>query len=204
MQFQLVWHCHNFIKMIHYTLLPEKEIKLLKREYKTRFLVFLLFFVSGAVLLGIGSLVPAYIYSFSQAKDALSRAKFLQESRQQRGVDEVLKELKQTDLDVKKLQEHQDKVVFSNIITQLISSKTSGIRISSFTFSNVVVDANSKKNIFATILQGKANTRENLVEFKKKLESDPSVLGVELPVSDLAKSKDIAFSLKISMIIITK
>jgi hypothetical protein len=48
------------------------------------------------------------------------------------------------------------------------------------------------------VLQGKALTREGLIAFKKNLEQDKRFSGVELPISDLAKSKDIPFALRLS------
>ncbi len=46
-------------------------------------------------------------------------------------------------------------------------------------------------------ISGIAKTRETLIAFKKKVETNPMVAKVDLPVSDLAKSKNISFILKI-------
>ena len=79
--------------MIHYTLLPEKEIKTLKREYRIRLAIFLLFFMSCAVFVGTGSLVPAYVFSYSQEKETVSRLESFQKDRKDRGINEVSKSL---------------------------------------------------------------------------------------------------------------
>jgi hypothetical protein len=47
------------------------------------------------------------------------------------------------------------------------------------------------------VIRGTADTRDALVLFKRRLEQDPLISSVELPVSDLAKSKDITFALKL-------
>ncbi len=153
--------------------------------------------MSCAVLVGIASLIPAYIYSYSQEKDALDRLVVLQKNREQKGTDTVIKELKQSNEVISKLKGHKDSVVFSKIITHVIDHKVSGLTINSFDVSSIGPAASSTVQI---ILQGKALARESLIQFKNTLESDPLISKVELPVSDLAKSKDISYSLKVTII----
>ena len=164
-------------------------MKTLRREYRVRFVITLLFFVSCSVVVGIGALTPAFIFSYSQEKEALEKVKVLQKSREESGMEDISKELDRTGVYIKKLQSASSSPDFSPIISQIIGHKNPGISITSFKFSPDII-----------YLGGKAATREGLVEFKKRLESDPGITSVELPVSDLAKSRDITFSLKLSPI----
>ena len=82
--------------MIHYTLLPEKEIKTLKREYRMRLVIFFLFFMSVAVLAGIFSLTPGFVLSYTQEKEALEHLKKVEKSRKDKGLDSIIKELNET------------------------------------------------------------------------------------------------------------
>ena len=182
--------------MIHYTLLPEKEIKALKREYRMRLVIFFLFFMSVAVLAGIFSLTPGFVLSYTQEKEALSHLKNVEKNRKDNGLDSIVKELNETNTIIKKLEDHSGDLVYSRIIFQIIGHKTSGLTIKSFDISKSP-NATSTADV---VIQGKATTRDSLISFKNKLEADPLISNLQLPVSDLAKSKDISYSIKISII----
>ncbi len=187
--------------MIHYTLLPEKEIKKLKTEYRTRLLIILLFFISFAVLIGIGALTPAYLFSSIKEKDALGDLQMIKNNRQKNGTADISKDLAKTNDLVKKIKEHQDKVISSEVITRIILNKNSQIKMTSFQFSSIASTAkNATTSTTQIVIQGKSDDRESLVAFKESLEADSFFTKVELPVSDLAKSKDIPFSLRLSII----
>ena len=182
--------------MIHYTLLPEKEIKTLKREYRMRLVIFFLFFMSVAVLAGIFSLTPGFVLSYTQEKEALEHLKKVEKSRKDKGLDSIIKELNETNSTIKKLEDNTNDVVYSKIIFKIIGYKTNGLNIKSFDVSKTP-NATSSVDV---VVQGKATTRDSLISFKNKLESDPLISNIQLPVSDLAKSKDISYSIKISII----
>ena len=184
--------------MLHYTLLPEKETKALKREYRTRLFVVLLFFVSCGVFMGIMSLVPAYILSYTQEKRALEDLRVMEKGRQDRGADTILKELASSTEITNRLKANEDSVVFGDIISRIIIHKPGQVSLTSFQILKVPAEGAPPSRV-EVILQGKALTREALVVFKKQLESNPLISGVNLPLSDLAKSKDILFTVKFTM-----
>lgn len=192
--------------MIHYTLLPEKEMRTLKREYRTRLVIFLSFFVSIAILIGIVSLAPAYIFSHTEEAEVIRSIEALERDRQDRGADIVMQDLKETGDVVKKLKGYNDSVIFSQIVSQVISLKPVSIKINSFNMPSVVPAKKTSGSSATTtptlevIIQGKSPTREDLVAFRDNLEADPLVTSVDLPVSNLAKSRDISFSLKILLL----
>ena len=182
--------------MIHYTLLPEKEIKKLKKEYRTRLVIFLLFFMSCSVFVGIISLAPAYIFSYTQEKEVLDRLAELQIKRQTDVVGSIKKELTDVTTIINKIKTGSDSVIYSNIVSKIISQKPSGVSIKSF---DMQATGESATSTIIAVIQGKAITRESLVAFKDRLTKDPLISKVELPVSDLAKSRDISYSIKVSL-----
>lgn len=182
--------------MIHYTLLPEKEMRSLKREYRTRLLIFFLFFLSCSILIGILALVPAYYFSYSQEKESINRFSAIQKSRQEQGTTNLIKELSQDSDILKKLSRSKESVIWSQIISEITNHKATGITITSLALSKPI----NATSTIGIALQGKASTRDALIQFKNKLEADPSIVKVGLPVSDLAKSKDIMYSITISII----
>lgn len=181
--------------MIHYTLLPEKETKSLRTEYRIRVLVVLLFFISTGMAIGICSLVPSYIISYSQEKDALLKNQSIEKSPAEKQHEVFSTELTASSEILKKIKSEQNPVVFSDLIKKIVNYRNKNITINSIQLSNTK-DASSTMEM---ILQGKATTRDVLINFKKTLEKDTSITKVELPVSDLAKNKDIEFALRIKI-----
>ena len=96
---------------------------------------------------------------------------------------------------VDRLKGQKDQILYSSIINEIVKNKNSGLTINSFNFSSQGAATSS----ISTVIQGKASTRESLIQFKTKLTSDPKITNVELPVSDLAKSKNISYSIKLSI-----
>jgi hypothetical protein len=187
--------------MIHYTLLPEKEIRTLKREYRTRLFITLLFFVCFAVLVGLVSLLPAYLFSSFQEKEALSNLDSIKEERQDNEASEISKELVLVNDLVKKIKSNQNSFIPSDLITRVILEKTPGISLTAFQISgSTESNKNSTTTTTLIVIQGGALSRESLINFKSNLEANPLFTKVELPVSDLTKSKNIPFSIRLSII----
>ncbi len=183
--------------MIHYTLLPENEMKVLKREYRMRLFIFILFFISLAITIGIFSLAPAFILSYSEEKDALLRIETIREGRKNKEIDKIVKDLGLINEYIKKINSNTNKIVYSEIIPQIINDKNSDVYINSFQFTDNETANSASSTIL--IIQGRANTRDALIRFKTKLEQNPIITKVELPVSDLAKSREINYSIRLSL-----
>lgn len=179
--------------MIHYTLLPEKEIRTLKREYFTRFIIVIIFFVSLAILSGILSLVPSYMKSYVKEQESLKQVESLQKGRQARGTDAITTELGATYKLIKSVKEDGDSVSFAESISDIVNLRTPQIFYSSMSIQKADKSATSSLTV---IIQGKAVTRDSLIKFKKNVEANPNVSRVDLPISDLAKSKDITFAVR--------
>lgn len=184
--------------MIHYTLLPSQELRLLKKEYRIRVTIYMMFFLSFVILLGICALLPAYIYSYSQERALLARLGELQKSRASRGADEIKKELSDSTELINRLKNHKSPIVYSSLVSQVIGYKTSGVGIKSISVK--VENPQATTTQVVIIVQGVAGSRESLIQFRDRLEADPLVTKVELPISDLAKSKNISYSIKIETI----
>ena len=182
--------------MIHYTLLPEKEIKSLKKEYRTRLFIVMLFFVSCAIFIGIISLVPSYIYSYTQEKDALKNLQALQDGRRERGTDVIMKDLSATQALIDSLKFRRDGIEFSQVIHEIILRKPAALSINSFQATKSPEAETASVDV---VIQGKAPTRDSLLALKKSLEQNPLISKIDLPVSDLAKSKDISFVLRLTI-----
>lgn len=181
--------------MIHYTLLPENEIKALKREYHIRVFIVLIFYISFVVLIGIVFLLPSYMLSSIHEKDSLSKLESIQKDKKARGIDITLNNLRQSNDILSKLIAEDNQVNFSDSIKKFVEYRPPQIKFNSLQLSNVPGD----KSLVEIIVQGKSTTRESLLDFKKSLSTNTEILNVEFPLPDLTKSKDVSFAVKFKM-----
>jgi hypothetical protein len=179
--------------MIHYTLLPEKDAKELKTEYRIRVFIVLLFFLSCVAIAGTVSLTPAYVISSIQEKELNDKLIAVQRSKIARGVDVSIKELSESNEVLKILNQDTPTVFVSSIIQDIV-----GLKLPSATFNSIqITNSAGDKSDYEIIVQGKSSTREALLELKKSLEKNPIFSKVEFPIPDLTKSKDVAFAVKL-------
>lgn len=182
--------------MIHYMLLPKDEMKALRREYRVRLSIAVLFFLSCAVALGIAALIPSYIYTHSQQIEVAVRKAEIEKNRKASGADQIEKDLAESQIIAEKIARETDSISNSSVIEKVISHRIPSISLSSFEVARALGSTTPTK----VIIQGKAQTREALLDFKKGLEGDSSFADIELPLSDLAKSKNITFAVRFSFI----
>lgn len=180
--------------MLHYTLLPKEETKFLRNEYRIRLLIIALFFISCSVTIGIFSLLPSYIFSISKENSIRRQADDLQKKRQASGVDQIEKDLVKSQAISEKILANENTSAFSDVIQKILSHKEAGLTVNYFEMSRSA----GTSTAVSTVIHGKAVNRDILIHFKKSIEGDVAFSKVELPVSDLAKSKDISFAMNIS------
>jgi hypothetical protein len=183
--------------MIHYTLLPEKELRTLKREYRIRLTIFVIYFLACSVFVGICALLPSYIYSYSQEKELLVKLASLQEDREKNGSVLAINELAEDAKIIKKLKDHGTNIVYTDIVSQIIGHKPSGLTLSYIDIKSDNVSATTSN----VVLQGTAGNREQLIKFRDNLEFDQDISKVELPISDLAKNKNIPYVIKAVIVV---
>jgi Tfp pilus assembly protein PilX len=157
-------------------------------EYRKRLLVFFLLFVFLITLVLAGLALPVYISLRSQ-RDALLLEK---NSSAQR-----VAESERADLETQ-IQNIRDMVTATKengIAKPLVFTLENILAHRSNTVSLTSISMERKKDSWAVNIGGIAASREALVEFKEKLEIETDFSAVDLPVSSLAKSKNIPFSL---------
>lgn len=168
---------------------------LLRKEYRIRVFTLIMFFISCAVVAGIVALVPAYMYSYNQEKDSLRKLNQAQNNKEASGINEVIKNLESAEKMVKSLKDDSPNIMLSNIIDELVVTSSGFVSINSFQISTTK-NATSSAEV---VIQGKAKTRESLLNFKKKLEQNEDLYDIEMPISDLAKNKDNTYAIKLKI-----
>ncbi len=181
--------------MIHYTLLPKHDIDILKNEYRIRVFTLLMFFISSTVVAGIIGLIPAYMYSYNQEKDSLKKLTQVKENKESRGIYEVIKNLETAEKLVAKLKDDSPTIEFSSTLDSVLLHGKGLVSVSAFQI-NTTKSASSSAEI---VIQGKSKSRETLLSFKNNLEQDNRFYDVEMPISDLAKTKDSTYAIKLKL-----
>ena len=173
---------------MRHTLLPYPARRALRKEYRIRALVVLCFMLSCAGVIGIGSLFPGFIHAISEERSQINTIASLQEGKKDSGILEIEKELA------------EDATLLSALLS-LTPHDDMSKRIAKIAEIRGVVDITSISmersgtTSVAYIIQGLAPTRDSLLSFKTRLEQLVPGGTVELPISELAKSTDVQFSL---------
>lgn len=175
-----------------YTLIPQKDNHKLTTDYRLRVLAVLFFSLAVSLLIGIASLAPSYILSDQDEREAVARVEEMQRDRESRGVNELDKDAEEANRLATALLGENELPVFSVLVDDIVRNRGEGIVITSFTMKAL------STTTLEAIVKGKASTRDALVGYRKRVVEDTRFTKVDLPISDLAKSKDIPFTLTLS------
>jgi hypothetical protein len=173
-----------------YTFLPHSERSSLNREYHVRVAIVLLFFMSVALIVGVGALFPAYIHASFEEKLHLRDMAALKLTSDGSSLSTVEKNLSSsTDL-MSLLAVSTTQQNFSTAISDIASAR-GNVKVSSFGVTRVA------SSTLSIVIGGLAPTRSALLAFKARLDSLAPGISVTLPVSELARDTDIQFSIQI-------
>jgi len=173
-----------------FNLLPEKHKVKAWRDYEVRRLIvgFLLLF--AVLLIALISLLPAYFFSEQKNIETKNIAATFSNSEAIKKSGEISTLVSVANKKVSFLKNNKESNI-KQLIEYVVSARVTGVKIISFSF---VTKTEGPKEL---LISGSATNRDTLLLFKKNLESMPGFEGVDLPVSNLAKEKDLTFSLKI-------
>ncbi|HEU5114157.1 MAG TPA: PilN domain-containing protein [Candidatus Paceibacterota bacterium] len=172
-----------------FTFLPNPYKSEVAREYRKR--VFTVAFALLALLAFSAAVLsaPSYIIlSVKRSAASLSSEKSVaQDAASNAGLETKIKDIKAKIALLKGISGAKPLV---SVLAKTNARLTSGISITGMTFKRDT-DPGS------IVLSGSAATRDDLVAFSKSLQGEPSFKNVSLPVSALAKSKNIGFTITI-------
>ena len=177
---------------MRHTLIPTDLKKSLRHEYRVRAIIVLLFMMSVAWVIGVVSLLPSFVHVKSEKDTAMKTLASLENiSGNRKGDGLVVDVAKQAAM--LKLFDDQPagKTLNSMILTSIVSVR------GSVKLNSISITRPATTTIAVTIL-GEAPTRDALINFKNSLTGAISGNKVDLPISELAKSKDVQFSLTLT------
>jgi len=176
--------------MIH-TLLPENEKKHIRREYRIRAAIVLCFTLALAGLLGMASIFPAFLRASLTRRANESAAATLKKQRTDSGLSSIKNTVIQSQKMLDTLVTLSHSLKTSLIIENLILLRDR------LALSSISVSAVSNTSL-SILLQGIAPTREDLISFKQRVETKIPGSNVNLPASELARIKDVQFTVQIT------
>lgn len=173
-----------------FKLLTEEEKKKVSGEYGARRGVIIMFSLTLVLVTGLIGLLPSYVLSSARHKELAERARVLNisfessESEHEAWLSKINQKLRL-------LSPELDADRPSDFIEKVIEERGTGISISRFSWN---------KTDDGTVLSvdGVAATRQDLIAFEARISGSGHFSGVVLPVSDLARDRDIDFSITFS------
>ena len=175
---------------MQHTLLPPKERKWLRHEYHVRAWIVALFAFSVAGTIGVASLFPAFMRGTLEERFQLQAVARLEQNKNASGAAEVEKQLASDRALLVNLSTYTDRKFLSAEIEHIASLKGNNL------LSSLSIESN-EEGASRLVVQGLSPTRESLLSFKTRIENQKPGTTVSLPISQLARSANIQFSLEI-------
>jgi hypothetical protein len=172
-------------------LIPATAKKSLIKEYWMRAATVWLFLWSVAVLLGIFILVPSYVLIHSQVsayKDSAASA-----SEKIASYEALAKELERSGKLAAMMKDTFSKPSTSRYLALFRSLERDGITLSEISIIR------GDKGVEPVALTGIADDRQALAAFRDTMVAQEVISSVDLPLSNLAKDKDIPFDVTVTL-----
>lgn len=173
-----------------FKLIPDEKKKMLEHEYALRRWAVILCSLIAIITIAMVGIFPTYLLSNMKNTNVHERIDKLQATPLSEE-DAALKEWYESiNKKLKYLSPNLDKEQPSEFIEATLKDKSPGIQIMNFTYTG-------DPKITLT-LSGVAKDRQALISFQDALNESGRYGEVSLPVSNLAKDKDISFQIKLT------
>jgi hypothetical protein len=171
-----------------FTLLPQEEKAVLKKEYILRVVIIFIFSLGASILVSVILLVPSYVLSSQRAKDAKLQKQALEASPVFKAKSDVVKSVTEakSELSLVKSDDHYPTEIFKIIQGHNVN----GVTIESYDFS-------SEAEGGSVTVTGKAQSRNVLLSFVQNLQSEKNFSKVDFPVSGLSPRSNLDFSVTV-------
>lgn len=174
-----------------FKLLTEEEKQKVTHEYTARRTICMLSALSIILAAGVIGLLPSYVFSSARQNEAFERAKAMDHTGETSDGPALQAWLEAVNYKLQILSPALDTDRPSDALGHILEQKMAGIRIVSFSW----VKTNGKT---AISVSGVATDRQSLLAFENRINASGRFSNVTLPLSDLAKDKDINFQMKFS------
>jgi len=171
-------------------LIPPIAKKQVLKEY--RFRVFSLWLILLSLVLLISSALAIPTIFLIESLASANAANIIEIKQDQSNNDDIGETINASNEIVRQVNQSQDRIMFSELIYTLDALAGADISLTQFSFKE------TEGKIDAISLIGFAKTRASLSAFREVLDQHESFSDIQLPISNLAKDKDITFSMQIT------
>lgn len=172
-------------------LIPPVAKKSIKIEYWVRVLSVWFLVWAGAFLVGIFVLVPSFVLISSQAKVYSQSTDLI--SQEKDGFGTVSTGLDQASTQAGDIIDGFSLPTFTEYLTLFKQLENSEVQLTEINITR------NGKGVQPVRLSGEASSRQALAAFRDRLLAQPRISAVDLPLSNLAKDKDLTFSLTVTI-----
>lgn len=172
-------------------LLPIEQKEALHREYILRLVLIVVSGLIATVFMGAVLLLPSFFLSKTKERVISEQANFLEQKADKETADALRSILTDTKQQLVALSEAGAKSPPSIVVGTALSYKPSGVLV-----KQVLLDKTNAGLLLS--ISGTADNREQLTRFSDGLKEDPLFTSVEFPVSNLARGRDIDFTIKVT------
>ena len=174
-----------------FNLLPKQEKEAIRREYRTRLVIVILWFSFATLVIASVLLVPSILLSSQKEKVAEQRFETLSKSVEKDNTVNLDAVLRKAQSHLSLLSHEAPKVLLHELLVNIVSTKTDSVSLARFSFAKA-----SEGKRYADI-NGIAKDRATLLSFVKALERSGLFEKVEVPISNFAEDTDIEFSIRV-------
>ena len=174
-----------------FNLLPDNLKGKIKTEYQIRRLTVFLTFVIFLQISFLIFLSPSWVASVFRQEEAVSQIEKMRESLLSQNTNSVASIIAGTNAKLNIINTTLEYPEVAPIFNVILSNQTSSIRLNGLTYTSINASTS------ALTMSGISTTRESLVSFVKSLEKSKAFKTVDLPVSNLAKDKNIDFAVSL-------
>jgi hypothetical protein len=178
--------------MLH--LLNESQKNKVIKEYRMRLVVVICWLTVFISLAGIALLLPSYL-------TAIGKVSYINNDNQQKensiknlNAQNFKDKIKKVDSGLIALKTSVNVLSPREAYNKILGSLPAGIYISRYTYNLIDNDSASIS------IDGSAIDRDRLVDLQNQMKLNTEFVGIDIPITNFAKKKDISFSLKFNLI----
>ncbi len=176
-----------------FNLLPIDFKEAIKKEYRMRKLIVILFFLIALEATFIIFVLPTWLSSFYRERVITSQYEEMKGTLSNASTTSVNLDIKNINSKLGVISSSMEYPKLLPFIDVILKQKNSSITIDQFVYSFI-----DKTSADLTI-RGVSSQRETLVSFVKRLEETGVFKKVNLPIGNLAKDRDISFTLNLTI-----
>ena len=176
-----------------FNLIPESLKEKIKTEYRLRRLILVFIFTLFIQATFLIFLYPSWLISSQKENEMVLQTEKMNQSQLTSNISSTTNFIKSLNAKLSIMDSTFEYPQVVPIVNIILSQKTGSIHIDEFSYTTI-------SNATSTLtLNGISNTRESLVSFVRDLKNSGKFKVVDLPISNLAKNKDISFLINLTV-----